>query len=213
MSTRRLTRKEQQAATRERLLRSAARVFARRGFAAASVEEIATDAGFTKGAVYANFASKEELVLAMLDERFAERRAAMERTAASGEEPEDQVRAGGGDFAAYLTADPEWQRLFFEMAAHAARDERFREALVARYRGLREVIADVYARRADELGYETPLPFDQLAWMVFAMGNGFAMEKLLEPDAVPDDLFAQMLTIFLAGLGTMVEEGSATTIG
>jgi AcrR family transcriptional regulator len=208
----RVTRKEQQAETRERLLRSAGKVFARRGFQAASLDEIARDAGFTKGAVYANFDGKEDLFLAMLDERFAERRAAMERTAATDAEPEDQVRAGGGDFAQYLTADPEWQRLFFEMAAHAGRDERFREALVERYRGLREVIADVYAGRAAELGVEPPVPFEQIAWMVFAMGNGFAMEKLLEPDAVPADLFAQMLTIFLAGLGAMVDEAEAARI-
>jgi AcrR family transcriptional regulator len=210
--SRRLTRKEQQAETRERLLRSAGKVFARRGFQAASLDEIAGDAGFTKGAVYANFESKEDLFLAMLDERFAERRAAMERTAATGDEPEDQLRAGGGDFAQYLTADPEWQRLFFEMAAHAGRDERFREALVERYRGLRRVIADVYAGRAAELGVEPPVPFEQIALMVFAMGNGFAMEKLLEPDVVPDDLFAQMLTIFLAGLGAMVDEAEAARI-
>ena len=44
--------------------------------------------------------------------------------------PRTQARAGGGDFARYLTADPEWQRLFFEFAAHAGRDERFREELV-----------------------------------------------------------------------------------
>ena len=49
--------------------------------------------------------------------------------------------------------------------------------------------------------------------MVFAMGNGFAIEKLLEPDAVPDDLFATMLEIFLAGMRTMVEEGAAARIG
>ena len=81
--TRRLTRKEQQADTRGRLLRSAAKVFGRRGFQAASLDEVAADAGFTKGAVYANFESKEDLFLAMLDERFAERRAAMQRTAAT----------------------------------------------------------------------------------------------------------------------------------
>jgi AcrR family transcriptional regulator len=210
--TRRLTRKEQQAATRDRLLRSAAKVFARRGFQAASLDEIAADAGFTKGAVYANFDSKEDLFLAMLDERFAGRRAAIERIAATGEDPEAQLREGGGEFAAYVTADPEWQRLYAEMVAHASRDERFREALVARERELREVIAGAYARRAEELGYEAPVPFDQIAWMVFAMGNGFALEKLLEPDAVPDDLFAQMLTIFLAGLGAMVDEAEAARI-
>jgi AcrR family transcriptional regulator len=210
--SRRLTRKEQQAETRERLLRSAGKVFARRGFQAASLDEIAADAGFTKGAVYANFESKEDLFLAMLDERFAGRRAAIERIAATGEDPEAQVRQGGGEFAAYVTEDPEWQRLYSEMVAHAGRDKRFRAALVARERELRGVIAEAYARRAEELGYEAPLPFETIAWMVFAMGNGFALEKLLEPDAVPDDLFAQMLTIFLAGLGAMVDEAEAARI-
>ena len=75
------------------------------------------------------------------------------------------------------------------------------------------MIADVYASRAEELGVEPPVPFEQIAWMVFAMGNGFAMEKLLEPDAVPDDLFATMLEIFLTGMRTMVEEGAAARIG
>ena len=210
--SRRLTRKERQGETRERLLRSAARVFARRGFQAASVDEIAADAGFTKGAVYANFDSKEDLFLAMLDERFDGRRAAIEQIAASGEEPEDQVRAGGAEFAAYLTADREWERLFLEMAAHAGRDDRFREALVARYRDLRAVIAGVHARRAEELGLQPPVPVEQIAWMVFAMGNGFALEQLLEPEAVPDDLFATMLAIFLTGLRAMAEQGEAATI-
>jgi AcrR family transcriptional regulator len=212
MTPRRLTRKEQQAGTRARLVRSAARVFARRGFQSASVEEIAADAGFTKGAVYANFESKEALFLAMLDDRFAERRAAIERVAATGEEPEAQIREGGGEFAQYVTADPAWQQLFAEMVAHAGRDERFREALVERYRELRGVIADAYARRAEELGFESRLPFEEFALMIFAMGNGFAVEKALEPDAVPDDLFATMLEIFLAGMRSMVEERATTRI-
>ena len=69
----RLTRQEKQAHTRACLMRSAAKVFARRGLQQASIDEVAEDAGFTKGAFYANFKSKEELFLAMLDERFTQR--------------------------------------------------------------------------------------------------------------------------------------------
>jgi AcrR family transcriptional regulator len=208
----RLTRKEKQAHTRTCLMEAAARVFTKRGLQQASIDEVAEDAGYTKGAFYANFKSKEELFLAMLDERFAERLEEIDRVMSTSADVTDQAHEAGADFMRYVSADPEWQRLFFEMAAHAGRDERFRRALVARYRGLREVIADVYAGRAEELGVEPPVPFEQIAWMVFAMGNGFAMEKLLEPDAVPDDLFAQMLTIFLAGLGAMVDEAEAARI-
>src|SRR5881409_2831591 len=65
----RLTRTERQAQTRADLLEAAARVFARRGFAGASVEAIAAEAGFTRGAFYSNFSSKEELFAELLQER------------------------------------------------------------------------------------------------------------------------------------------------
>src|SRR5437588_10391841 len=64
----RLTREEQRAVTRARLLASAAKVFAERGFYGASVEEIADRAGFTRGAFYSNFETKADLFLALLDE-------------------------------------------------------------------------------------------------------------------------------------------------
>jgi AcrR family transcriptional regulator len=206
---RRRTRKEQQAHTRSCLMTSAAKVFSRRGLQQASIDEVAEDAGFTKGAFYANFKSKEELFLAMLDERFAERIEEVDRASRDEGEPEEQARRAGQDFGRYVEADQEWQRLFFEFAAHAARNEDFREELVTRYRALRERIAAVYERRASELGIEPPVPFEQVAVMTFAMANGIALEQLLEPDAVPDDLFGTMLMVFFTGLRTLAAEGAA----
>jgi AcrR family transcriptional regulator len=189
-------------------MKSAAKVFARRGLQQASIDEVAGDAGFTKGAFYANFKSKEELFLAMLDERFAGRIEEIDRVAADDIEPEEQARRAGLDFSHYLAADPEWQRLFFEFAAHAARNDDFREELVTRYSALRRRIAAVYERRAEELGVEPPVPHDQIAVMTFAMANGIALEQLLEPDAVPDDLFGTMLMVFFTGLRTLAAEGA-----
>ena len=68
----RLTRAEKKAETRAALLRSATTVFAEQGMERASIDDVARHAGYTKGAFYANFASKEELFLALLDEHFAE---------------------------------------------------------------------------------------------------------------------------------------------
>jgi len=196
----RLTRKEQQARTRAGLMRSAARVFGRRGLERASIEEIAEDAGFTKGAFYANFASKEEIFLAMLDARFAERLAEIERVTESDAEPQEQAKRAGADFERFLRADPEWQRLFFEFAAYAARNEPFRKELVRRYRMLQERIADAYRRRVARLGIESPLPVEQVAAMTFAMANGVAFEMLLDPEALPADAFGTMMSAFFAGL-------------
>ena len=207
----RLTRKEKQAHTRKCLMSSAAKVFARRGMEQASIEEVADDAGYTKGAFYANFKNKEELFLAMLDERFAQRLEEIGSALASTDEPETMARRAGDDFTAYLGADPEWQRLFFEFAAYAARNPEFREELVTRYRSLRDGIAELYRRRAEEIGVDSPIAFDELAVMTFAMANGVALEKLLEPEVVPDDLHGRMLEIFFAGVRTMIEEAEAAT--
>jgi AcrR family transcriptional regulator len=205
----RLTRKEKQAHTRTCLMESAARVFARRGLQQASIDEVAGDAGFTKGAFYANFKSKEELFLAMLDERFAERIDQIDRVWSSEGDMRHKARQAGQDFADYLS-DEEWARLFFEFAAYAARNEEFRQELVTRYRALRERVADIYSRQKEKMGIEPPVPPEQVAAMTFAMANGLALEKLLEPDVVADDAFATMLVAFFAGLGT-VEAAPAGT--
>jgi hypothetical protein len=106
----------------------------------------------------------------------------------------------------YLAADPAGQRLFFEFAAHAARNEPFRAELVERYRGLRQGLAGVFERRERELGLPSPVPVEQLALMTFAMANGFALERLLEPEAASDELYGIMLLTFFAGLRTLARE-------
>lgn len=199
----RLTRKEKQAHTRSCLMQSAAKVFARRGLQSASIDEVAEDAGFTKGAFYANFKNKEELFLAMLDERFAERIEEIDAVVGSDAEPEDQAFQAGVGFSRYLNADPDWQRLFFEFTAYATRNEDFKEELVTRYRSLRESVANALEGQADRMGHESPIPLEQVALMTFAMANGVALEKLLEPEVVSDELYGTMLMIFFTGLRTL----------
>ena len=200
MAEPRLTRKERQEHTRARLMSSAARVAARRGLEGASLDEVAEEAGYTKGAVYANFAGKEDLFLAMLDARFADRLAELDRVLAVDAPPEEQARRAARDFIAAIEAEPEWERLFFEFAVYASRNEGFRRELVARYRALRERIAELLEQRARELGIEPSVPPDQVATMTFAMANGIGLERLLEPEAVPDELYPTMMATFFAGL-------------
>ncbi len=208
MAAPRLTRKERQARTRSSLIDSAGRVFSERGMQGASIDQVAEQAGYTKGAFYANFKSKEELFLAMLDERFAELSAEIDGAVGPEGEPEEQAREAGLGSDRYVAANEEWERLFFEFAIYAARHPEFRAELVTRYRGLRERIAATMGRRAQELGIEPPLPLEEIALMTFAMANGAALERVLEPEAVPDDLYGRMLAIFFAGLHTMVEENA-----
>jgi AcrR family transcriptional regulator len=196
----RLTRKEKQAHTRECLMHSAARVFARRGLQQASIDEVAEEAGFTKGAFYANFKNKEELFLAMLDERFAKRIEDIEGVVGGEGSAAEKSRRYGDLFAQTLRVDREWERLFFEFSAYALRDEDFRQELVTRYRAMRERIADALEAEAEEYGKEATLPFEQVALMTSAMSHGFELQKLLEGDEVPDELYGTMLLVFFAGL-------------
>jgi AcrR family transcriptional regulator len=204
----RLTRKQRQEHTRRCLLESAGRVFARRGLTQASVDEVAADAGFTKGAVYANFGSKEELFLEMLDVRFARRLEDMDRALSTDEPPEVQARVAGRDFIDFLSSDPDWKRLFFEAALHASRDDAFRAKLQEHYARMRARMAALLEARSAAGGFDPGVPFDQLATMVFAMANGIGFEQFVEPDAVPDDLFSTMLELFT--LGAASRQSSST---
>jgi AcrR family transcriptional regulator len=207
--TERLTRKQRQEHTRDCLLEAAARVFARRGLAQASVDEVAADAGFTKGAVYANFGSKEELFLEMLDRKFASRLADMEAVLRTDQPPEAQARAAGRDFLASISGDPEWGRLFVEAALHASRHEAFREKLQASYAQMRARMADLLRARVEADGIAPPVPYDQLAMMLFAMANGVGFERLVEQEGVPDDLFGTMLELFTRGVWSGQLDGVA----
>jgi AcrR family transcriptional regulator len=194
------TRKERQTRTRELLMESAATVAARRGIERASLDEVAERAGFTKGAIYANFSSKEELFLAMLDAHFEARLEELDRIVSTEADPDAQAREAAQGLMRMLDAQPEHHRLFFEFAVHAARNEDFREQLVARYRSLRERLADLLAERVERLGIDPVVPPADVAAMAFAMANGMALERLLEPEAVPDTLFGEMMATFFIGL-------------
>ncbi len=205
----RLTRKEKQAETRRCLMQSATRLFAQRGLQQASIDELAEEAGYTKGAFYANFKNKEELFLAMLDERFAQKIEDIERViAGEGTEAEKALEAGD-HFTEMLRADPEWQRLFLEFTAYAARDEDFRQELVTRYRWMQERVAAALQARADEVGLQSSVPPDRVAMMTCAIVNGFAVDKLLEGDALPDELLGTMLMVFFAGIRALSEQGAS----
>ncbi len=194
-------------------MRSAAKIFAQRGLQQASIDDVAEGAGFTKGAFYANFRNKEELFLAMLDERFSQRIEQIERLiAGEGTQAEKALRAGD-EFTGFLSADPEWQRLFLEFSAYAARNDEFREELVTRYRWMRARIAAAMQAQAAAIGVEPSVPAEQVAMMTCAMANGVAVERLLEGDAIPEHLFGTMLMVFFAGLRALATSGTGHAVG
>jgi AcrR family transcriptional regulator len=206
------SRQERQAATRAALLRSAARLVCKRGMQGASVELIAAEAGYTKGALYANFSSKEDLFLAMLDERFAAELERLESSMTGRREPAEEARQAAEDFLAYVDSDPLWPRLYQEFAAYAARNRAFREEFAARQRTLRASMANVFARWACAFDVEPPIPPSDVAAMTFFMADGFLLDRVLDPQ-LDDRLYGTMVEVFLRGLLQMACERQLTPTG
>jgi AcrR family transcriptional regulator len=202
--TRSLTRVERQAATRAALLRSASRSICEHGMDGASIDRIAAEAGYTKGAFYANFASKEDMFLAILDAKFADEMERLEAAMSGAGDPAEEARQAAEEFLTYVDRDPEWPRLYQEFATHAARNEEFRAELAARQRALRERMAAIFARWSATLGVESVLPHADVAAMTFAMANGFLLDRIIDPE-LDNGLYATMCEVFLLGLAAMAE--------
>lgn len=196
------TRRQKQAETRSSLLRSAAKLFCRHGLEGASVEEVAQDAGYTKGAFYSNFKSKEELFLVMLDEKFAAEIERVDRLLAGTGEPGQEARDAAQDFARFVHSDPEWTRLYFEFVAYAARNDEFRQELATRHRALRARLTDVYRRWSADFPTDPPVPIEDIATMTDFMADGFILDKLVDPE-LDDDLYPTLQAIFFLGLQAM----------
>jgi AcrR family transcriptional regulator len=200
---------EKRELTRRNVLNAAHRVFGRSGYHGATLQEIAVAAGVSKGAVYYNFASKEELFLALLDARMEERLQEIRAAYATPDlEPDPSGRAAR-DYMDNLQRNREWIPLFFEFVAHAARDERFRKEFAARFKRFWDELGAVVESRARKENLALPLPATHLAIALDVLGIGFMLPQIVDPDHVPDDLLPKALGYMLRGVTDAAREQAA----
>jgi AcrR family transcriptional regulator len=177
--------------TRERLFEAAAQVFAERGIGAASIEAIAAAAGFTRGAVYSNFASKDELIIAMLEDH-------VERSVRHHRDLLARHR-DPADFVAALRAsdrnrhDPLGRAplLHMELILYVARAAKRRPELAKRLRARRALVSEIITVTGRAAGRG---PVVDPAWagaMLLALEDGFRLHRLIDPDTTPADSFVQ----------------------
>jgi AcrR family transcriptional regulator len=182
---------ERRTATRERLIEAATKVVARRGFHAATVDEIAEEAGFSVGALYSNFEGKDDLFLAVFDGHL---RWYEERLGAAADTP-DPGRVFS-DWMDALTENPEQLLIFIEFWAYAVRKPKLRRTFAARLAEIRAAMATAIEERAAATGTDLPVPPETLALVLLAVGRGLGLEKLADDDAVDDtvaDLIAALI--------------------
>jgi len=195
VARKRLGRAEQRALTKARLIASARIVFARRGFHRALLEEIAEEAGYSTGAIYANFEGKEDLFLAVLEDHVAARVRAVEQAVSDASTPAQRARAGADNWMQFLREDPDWYRLFIEFWSYAQRDPELRTRVAVRFAAFPKANAELIEVGARDAGIALPEGLANAAGTLFtALADGLALMKLLDPEAIPDELFGDALS-------------------
>lgn len=205
----RRSRAERREETRQQVLDAALEVFGERGFASTSVEEIAARAGFTRGAFYSNFADKDAVFLALMDDRMADRVA--EITNLMSVSSPLAVFADLQAWSSDASDGPERLRLTAEFRAHAMRDPMARRQLEIRDRALREAYGRAIAAQFDAVGVEPPAPIVQIAVIVQALDMMMPQLRAIDPKGVPESaLFDALSLLFAAGVSLSEARSAAT---
>ena len=175
--------------TREKLFEAAARVFEDQGIGGASIEAIAAAAGFTRGAFYSNFKSKDELIIAMLEDHVEQSilriRDLLERHKNFADFIE-ALKTMGRSQQDPLGRSP---LLHMEMILFVARAEKRRPELAKRLRARRKLVADIIETTAKNSGQTTILNPAWAGALVLALEDGFRLHRLIDPETTPPDSF------------------------
>ncbi len=143
----------------------------------------------------------------MLDEQFAKELDRLDHALAGSHDPQEEARAAAADFIRYASGE-EWPALYFQFVAYAAQNEEFRQELATRHRAMRERLTQLFKRWKGGSGGSAPIPFDQVAAMMFFMADGFLVDRIVEPE-LSDELYTTMIGVFTRGLQGLAEDAQA----
>lgn len=191
----RRTRAERQAETRERLIDVARELFLEVGYAATSLDRVALAAGFSKGAVYSNFAGKEELCLAVLDSIHAEQIEGVMDAFTADTDLDGRIEA----FAAWAReglGKPRWTALEVEFAAVARQSPFVAVELVKRHRELTQACTELIRRVTEEAGVQVEIPAEKAAVALLSLGIGLGALRSLD-STIDVDVLADMMRALL----------------
>lgn len=201
----RLTRAEAKARTRDQLLDAAALVFAQKGYAGASVDEIAEAAGYSTGALYSNFDSKEKLFLELMS-TWRSRNIARQAAHVAAIISDDT--ADGRDSVALLARrlekvtdrSVEAAALQAEFWLYAVRNPAAMQILAEKTDERIEVLTPLVSRVMQQYGADAGAPPETATRVALALYQGLARQRRIDPAAVPPGLFTLGLEWLLAGM-------------
>ena len=204
MAVDRLTPDRRRQLTRTALIEAAADVFSKRGFQAASLEEIAEAAGFTRGAIYSNFGGKEDLLIAVLDLLTEQQLGAFSEMIEQGS---DDRTAAAGAIWSNTQREQRLPILSLEMRAHAMRNPDFRRRLAQAERKHQEQIARFIERVADRENRPLSLPARELADMLRAFSDGLSQLSAVDDEQAA--YYQSLAARFFALIEQMIPEQQA----
>jgi AcrR family transcriptional regulator len=192
---RRLTQAEAKEQTRRRLLGAAARVFAQKGFAGASLEEISELAGYTTGALYHHFANKEQLFLELLRTGWSIRN--VQWVEAVSRVFEDQTTDPFDALSRFVIErsdrDNEREPLQGEIWLYALRNPEGMAIVADKLREQTDGLVPVIAAVMERIGTAPGINPDEMTTVALALFQGLVQRRRMDPRTVPDDLFARVL--------------------
>jgi AcrR family transcriptional regulator len=194
-----LTPERRRELTRTALIDAAADVFAKRGFHAASLEEIAETAGFTRGAIYKNFENKEELFFAVIERRIDAQLSRFREVLHEDEEAATDPARLAAVWEEVLAFDKEWFTLDLEFRLYAMRNDEARQRWVAHEHELRNLVARFIEELQQALGTSTTIDADTMAGIVIPASQGFWQWTALDPDQA--HFYTAFLEILIKGVG------------
>ncbi|CUI39268.1 TetR/AcrR family transcriptional regulator [Achromobacter aegrifaciens] len=195
MSKVRLTREQSRDQTRQRLLDAAQSIFLAKGFVAASVEDIAEQAGYTRGAFYSNFTSKSELFLQLLRRDHESVMSDMRAIFEDGES-RPQMEARVLEYYSTHYRENDCFLLWMEGKLQAARDPDFRAGFVACMRELREATTEYIRQFSARVGTPLRMPPEQMALGLLALSDGMQFSYAFDPQAVTPEMTEAVLAGF-----------------
>ncbi|AMG36784.1 MULTISPECIES: TetR/AcrR family transcriptional regulator [Achromobacter] len=195
MSKVRLTREQSRDQTRQRLLDAAQSIFLTKGFVAASVEDIAELAGYSRGAFYSNFASKSELFLQLLKRDHENVMGDMRAIFEAGE-TRQQMEDSVLHYYSTHFRDNECFLLWMEAKLQAARDPEFRVGFIACMGELREATTEYIRQFSERVGTPLPLPARELAIGLLALSDGMQFSFAFDPQNVSAETTESVLAGF-----------------
>jgi AcrR family transcriptional regulator len=191
----RLSRAEQNEQNRALVLAAARQVFLARGYHAASLDEIADEAGFSRGVVQSQFGNKADLFLALLEERIDERAAENARLA-EGLRGTQGTRVLREHAASRNRAELDWGLLLIEFRVHAARDPELNARYAAAHARTRQALAGIVSALYQRAGQPPPLPPDQMAQLILTVEAGIRLEQAADPGSSADSAAFERLRRF-----------------